>query len=79
MLPTINPTTTKAWAPYNNMRMQIKQLHLRELFEKDAERFKKYSFTINDILVDFSKNIMTEETIKLLIAIGKRMPIKRRH
>lgn len=50
-------------------------LNLRKLFEADKERFNKFSKTLNtgegEILVDYSKNLITEEVIKLLIELAR--------
>jgi glucose-6-phosphate isomerase len=67
MFPSINPTGTAAWQQlqqhYNN---EIKQTQLRSLFAADADRFNKYSIQLGDILFDYSKNIVTGATLKLL-------------
>lgn len=50
-------------------------LNLRKLFEADKDRFTKFSKTLQtgngDILVDYSKNLITEEVLKLLIELAK--------
>jgi len=67
MFPSISPTGTAAWQQlqdhYNN---EMKQTKLRQLFAADADRFKKYSIQYGDILFDYSKNIITEKTLRLL-------------
>jgi len=67
MFPGISPTGTAAWQQlqdhYNN---EMKQTKLRQLFAADADRFKKYSIQYGDILFDYSKNIITEKTLRLL-------------
>ena len=67
MLPTINPTTTQAWSALNEHFRQMKEVHLRTLFQEDTQRFSRFSLKFEDILVDFSKNRITEETHKLLL------------
>ncbi|XP_037733651.1 glucose-6-phosphate isomerase [Chelonia mydas] len=51
------------------------KLVLRQLFEADKDRFQKFSVTLNtehgDILVDYSKNLVTEEVMKMLIELAK--------
>ncbi|XP_072321209.1 glucose-6-phosphate isomerase b [Eucyclogobius newberryi] len=50
-------------------------LNLRHLFESDKERFNKLSLTLNtedgDILLDYSKNLITDEVMKMLIDLGQ--------
>jgi glucose-6-phosphate isomerase len=52
MLPRINPTTTQAWSALEQHVQKLKSTHLRDLFQQDPERFQKYSFRFEDILVD---------------------------
>ena len=55
---------------------------LKEEFKKDPERFSKFSFKFNntadnsEILFDFSKNFLTEETLKLLVQIAKEAKVE---
>ena len=46
--------------------------HLRELFAEDADRFNRFSLRFADTLVDFSKNRITEETLRLLIQLAEQ-------
>lgn len=70
MLPAINPTDTSAWRKLEIHFMMMQATHLRELFAEDPQRFSKFSLTLNDILLDYSKNIITEETIQLLTELA---------
>eukprot|EP00178_Gracilaria_changii_P002914 TRINITY_DN14265_c0_g1_i1.p1 TRINITY_DN14265_c0_g1~~TRINITY_DN14265_c0_g1_i1.p1 ORF type:complete len:566 (-),score=108.50 TRINITY_DN14265_c0_g1_i1:40-1701(-) len=69
-------TQSKAWKALEEHKKQIEALHMRELFAKDPERFNKFSFKYEDILVDFSKNRITEETIKLLVDLAKQQGVE---
>jgi glucose-6-phosphate isomerase len=71
MFPKINPTTTKSWASLQQHAAELKEVHMRDLFKNDSSRFDKYAFTFQDILIDFSKNRITEQTIDLLIQLAK--------
>ena len=67
MFPSIDPTTTEAWKGLSeHFSEQMRNVHLRTLFAGDADRFNKFSLKIGDILFDYSKNIVTEETMKRL-------------
>jgi glucose-6-phosphate isomerase len=66
MLPKTDPTATAAWKTLAAHYQAIKGLHLRQLFAQDPERFGKFSIRFNDILVDYSKNRITAETLRLL-------------
>ena len=48
MLPKINPTTTKAWQQLQQHAAEMKSVHMRELFKKDPDRFKKFSLCIDE-------------------------------
>ena len=76
MLPSIDPTTTKAWIALEKHAEQMRAEHMRHLFAEDAHRFDKYSFTFGDTLVDFSKNLITDETIKLLLQLAEECKLK---
>jgi len=54
----------------------IKTVHMRDLFSEDEDRFKKNHILFNDILVDYSKNRITEETKKNLISLAKEAHIE---
>ncbi len=71
MLQRINPTETVAWSALSAHFESIKGLHLRDLFEKDTNRFSAFSTQFEDILVDYSKNIITTETLDLLVQLAK--------
>jgi glucose-6-phosphate isomerase len=70
MLPKINPTTTEAWKNLQQHHEAIKAIRLKELFQSDPERFNKFSLKTGDILFDYSKNIITEETFQLLLQLA---------
>lgn len=77
MLPTVNPTQTPAWkALQQHFDQEIRHTHMRSLFEADAGRFSKYSKRFGDILIDFSKNIMTDQTWELLFQLAEQTRVK---
>ena len=69
--PTIDPTGTVAWKKLSAHAEKMKQVHMRDLFQKDAERFKKYHISQDGILFDYSKNIMVQETMDLLFELAQ--------
>lgn len=73
MLKNINPTETQAWADLTAHFETAQDFSLSDLFAADAQRFDKFSTTFGqDILVDFSKNLVTEETMKKLFALAEQ-------
>ncbi len=70
MLPKINPTTTSAWQGLHQHYSEMKQVHMKELFAQDPNRFKKYSLYLEEVLFDYSKNIFTDRTLRLLLQLA---------
>ena len=70
MLPKVNPTTTAAWKALQEHFSEMKNVQMKELFKTDPDRFSKYSITANDIVLDYSKNIITDKTISLLLDLA---------
>lgn len=63
----INPTTTQAWAALEAHKAAFGKTTIQELFAQEPNRFADYSLTFNnEILVDYSKNNINQETLKLL-------------
>ena len=56
----------KSWQALAEHYKKVSPLHMRDLFQGDPQRFEKFSLRFNDILLDFSKNRITEETLQLL-------------
>lgn len=54
----------------------IRSLHMRDLFASDPARFKKFSYQFEDILVDVSKNRITEETLRLLLMLARQSDVE---
>jgi len=71
MLPTIDFTTTQAYKYLTDHYIDIVQQSLKEMFEADSERFDKFSLRFEEILLDYSKNRINDETIALLIQLAK--------
>ncbi|EMY2978770.1 glucose-6-phosphate isomerase [Escherichia coli] len=68
----INPTQTAAWQALQKHFDEMKDVTLADLFAKDGDRFSKFSATFGDqMLVDYSKNRITEETLAKLQDLAK--------
>lgn len=73
----INPTQTKAWKALEAHFATHKNRQLKDLFAADPARFDKFSTTFGgDILVDYSKNIISEETLQLLIDLANETDLR---
>jgi glucose-6-phosphate isomerase len=75
-LPNINPTTTKSWEKLNQHYAQIQHVSITEMFAKDKSRAAKFHIQWNDFLVDYSKNIINQETLTLLQDLAKEVNLK---
>ena len=78
MLPSVNPTTTSAWQKLSAHYQEIKKISLRNLFNEDPERFQRFSINLvldetsrDEILLDYSKNLITPETFRLLLKLAR--------
>ncbi|GDE30093.1 glucose-6-phosphate isomerase [Escherichia coli] len=68
----INPTQTAAWQALQKHFDEMKDVTIADLFAKDGDRFSKFSATFDDqMLVDYSKNRFTEETLAKLQDLAK--------
>ena len=77
MLSRINPTNTQAWfVLQKHYEEEMNRRHMRDLFAADPDRFKKFSITLGDILFDYSKNIINEKTLKLLLQLAEDCNVK---
>jgi glucose-6-phosphate isomerase len=65
-----------AWQSLNAHSQAVRLLHMRDLFANDPQRFKKFSIEWNDILFDYSKNRITEETISLLLDLARAAEVE---
>jgi glucose-6-phosphate isomerase len=72
MLPRINPTNTQAWFLLKkHHEEEMSRRHMRDLFAADPERFKKFSIVFEDFLFDYSKNIISQKTLQLLLQLAE--------
>ncbi|EJD6048359.1 glucose-6-phosphate isomerase [Providencia rettgeri] len=74
---SINPSQTAAWRALEQHFAQMKNVHMRDLFAQDKDRFTHFSATFDgQILVDFSKNRITQETLEHLLALAKETELE---
>ncbi|TLM64768.1 MAG: glucose-6-phosphate isomerase [Deltaproteobacteria bacterium] len=70
MLNAIDPTGTGAWQQLARHHLALRDRHLRDLFREDPGRFERMSVRFEEMLVDYSKNRLTDETMRLLLALA---------
>lgn len=68
--------TTQAWNRLEEYHFSFEDTHLKELFAADSERFKKFSQKFEDILVDYSKNLVDDEIIQSLVDLATECGLK---
>jgi glucose-6-phosphate isomerase len=67
-----SPTQLNSWKALEEHKKTWDSLHMRDLFAADPKRFEDFSLVFNnDLLVDFSKNLITKETLALLLDLVK--------
>ena len=71
MLPKTDPTATDAWKKLSAHAAAMKNIHMKRLFAEDPARFRKFSVRLEGILVDYSKNRITAETLQLLVELAE--------
>ena len=76
MLPKINFTQTKSYEYLTDQFDKLSETHLKDLFKADDQRFNKFSVQFEDILLDYSKNRVDDETVALLIQCAKECMLK---
>lgn len=71
-----NLTETKEWQSLTNHLATIRSAHMRDWFEEDDQRFTKFSLAIGDILLDYSRNRINNETLTLLTNLAQAAELK---
>ncbi len=77
MLKNINPTTTAAWTALTEHFETAQDMNLASLFAEDEQRFEHFSVKFgSDILIDYSKNLINQETMQHLFALAEQTELK---
>ena len=71
-----NPSQIDAWQKIQSHFETIKSVQMQKLFANDSNRAEKMHIQWNDFLVDYSKNIATQETIDLLLELAHKVDLK---
>jgi glucose-6-phosphate isomerase len=75
-LKNINPTTTIAWQNLQKHFDKMNSVSMVEMFQEDASRSEKFHLKWNDFLVDYSKNIINDETMESLLELANEVQLK---
>jgi glucose-6-phosphate isomerase len=69
-------TDSAPWKALQAHHTFIRHQHMRTMFAQDPERFERFSLRMEDLLFDYSKNRITEETIRLLLALARHADVE---
>lgn len=75
-LPKINPSQTAAWQNLQTHFETMQATSMQDLFASDGARAEKFHIQWNDFLVDYSKNIIRQETLDLLLNLANEVQLK---
>ena len=70
MLKSVPFNQTRAFQHLSNLKPEIESTNLKELFASEPQRFENYSIRFEDILIDYSKNLINDKTKAALIALA---------
>jgi glucose-6-phosphate isomerase len=69
-------TQLSAWKALTAHYQEISDIHMRDMFQQDPARFSKFSLRFKDILLDYSKNRVNQETMRLLFELAREVDLK---
>jgi glucose-6-phosphate isomerase len=70
-------TQSKAWQALQTHFPQVSTKQMRQMFQDDPSRFDKFSLRFNDILLDYSKNRVTSQTMQLLLDLARQADVEK--
>ena len=76
MLKKINPVKTAAWRALRDHYKIMKNRQMKDMFNEDSGRFGKFSLRFEDILLDYSKNCIDAETLRLLLKLAEETDVR---
>ncbi|MDD4911134.1 MAG: glucose-6-phosphate isomerase [Sideroxydans sp.] len=69
-------TQSPAWQALHKHRKDLGQYSLREAFASDPQRFERFSVRLEDLLLDYSKNLISQDTLPLLMALARQAKVE---
>jgi glucose-6-phosphate isomerase len=69
-------TQSSAWQALHKHRQSLLQFSLREAFVSDPGRFERFSLRLDDLLLDYSKNLITQDTMPLLMELARQAQVE---
>ena len=71
-------TTTAQWQALESHFNDVGNRHLRELFAEDTERAARLTARAGDLVLDYSKHRVTDETMRLLLGVARTSGVEAR-
>ncbi len=65
-----------AWNALQNHSVIVSGMHMRDLFADNPKRFERHSINLDDVFLDYSKNLITEETLALLVRLARQADVE---
>ena len=75
ILPRVNPLKTKSWEDLKNHFYKIKDSNISDLFVSDPNRYKNFSINFGDLLLDFSRNRINDETLDIFEKLAEEIKL----
>jgi glucose-6-phosphate isomerase len=69
--------SSHAWSALEEHYRAMQGVHMRDLFAAEPRRFQRFSLRFDDVLLDYSKNRITEETLRLLLELAREAELER--
>ena len=69
-------TNSPGWQALERHAQAMASVHLRDLFARDPDRFSRFSLRLDDLLLDYSKNRISEETLTLLLDLARQADLE---
>ena len=70
-------TRSPAWTALLEHQRLLEKMHMRDLFNQDPQRFEKFSLKAGNLLLDYSRNRIIDETLKLLASLARETGVER--
>lgn len=77
MIRNINPSGTVSWHKLRNHFQEMEYVRMQDLFAEDSERASRFHVKWNELLFDYSKNKISEDTLRLLIDLANEVGLKK--
>ena len=68
-------TESPTWQSLQRHHAEAKEVQMRALFAEDSQRFERFSLEVGELFLDYSKNRVTAETMRLLVALAEQQGV----